>query len=244
VLDADQEVLERPRSVAACVTFTNWPAVHGAENFGAPGDTKVHLGLIPQPFCGNVAGASVYVLLLNPGLDPSDYYAEYEVPAYRNAVLSNLKQDFDDNPLPFLFLDPRFSWHSGFRWWHGKLARVIARLAKEWALPFADARARLATRLASIELFPYHSQSFRDPDPWHERLPSAKLATTYVHEVLMPRVYRGEATVIVTRKVKSWGLPNHPGVATYTSAQSRGAHLTPDSPGGRAILARLTRGSA
>lgn len=43
--------------------------------------------------------------------------------------------------------------------------------------------------------------------------------------------------LIVTRQARSWGLPPEDGVIVYTGTQARAAHLTPDSPGGKAILA-------
>jgi hypothetical protein len=66
-------------------------------------------GLLPQPFIGDLRLASIYVLSLNPGLQPSDYYGEYAVPEYRNAFLANLKQQFHEKAPPFIFLDPHYS---------------------------------------------------------------------------------------------------------------------------------------
>ena len=161
------------------------------------------------------------------------------MPDYRAALLANLKQQPPIGTIPFLFLEPQFAWHGGFDWWHGKLAKVIQRLASAWDVSFAKARARLGSALASIELVPYHSSTFRDSGGWLRKLRSVDLARTFVTEFVLPRVERGEAIVIVTRKVKSWSLPELPGVITYSAAQARAAHLTPNTPGGRAILSHL-----
>jgi hypothetical protein len=53
-------------------------------------------------FCLNLC------LSLSPGVDPSDYYGEYEIPAYRDALLVTLKRQFRDGGLPFMFLDLRY----------------------------------------------------------------------------------------------------------------------------------------
>ncbi len=45
-------------------------------NFGGS-RKRLHLSLIPQPFCGNVYSARVVILALNPGLNPLDYFGEY-----------------------------------------------------------------------------------------------------------------------------------------------------------------------
>ena len=239
VLDGDREVLNSPRSARAVVTRCSWQEASQASDFCAPGDRKLHLGLLPQPFFGDVRNASIYVLLLNPGIGPSDYYGEYEVPEYREALLANLKQHPRSGTTPFLFLDPQFAWHGGFGWWQGKLAKVMQRLASTRGISFAEAGSRLGSIVASIELFPYHSSSFQDAGGWLRRVRSVQLARAFVAEFVLPRVQRGEAIVIVTRKVEAWNLPEHAGVVTYNPGQARGAHLTPDSPGGRAILRYL-----
>jgi hypothetical protein len=235
VLDDDLETLEPDHYV----TRRGWQDAIGASDFCSPGDTKLHLGLLPQPFFGDVRRASIYLLLLNPGLGPHDYYGEYEVPEYRAALLANLKQQPRRGTIPFLFLDPQFAWHGGFAWWHRKLAKVMQRLASAWNVTFADARVRLGARLASIELLPYHSSAFRDTGGWLRKMRSVDLARAFVKEFVVPRVERGDAIVIVTRKVASWNLPENAGVVVYSAAQARAAHLTPNSPGGRAILNHL-----
>lgn len=124
ILDGDVEVLDSERSVRARISHGSWRQAYGAGDFAAPGDTRLHLGLLPFPFCGDVRSATIYLLLLNPGLGPHDYYGEHEVPEYRKALVENLQQTFRRDRAPFLFLDPQYSWHGGFGWWHGKLAGV------------------------------------------------------------------------------------------------------------------------
>jgi len=141
--------------------------------------------------------------------------------------------------MPFFFLDPRFAWHGGFDWWNSKLAKVIDRLAAARKTSFAEARTYLGSKLASIEMIPYHSASFKDQGGWLRNLRSVSLARAFVKQSVLPRVKRGKAIVIVTRKVRLWDLPRCSGVVKYTAGQAIGAHLTPNTPGGRAILKRL-----
>jgi hypothetical protein len=239
VLNADRPVLLSPRSQKWVDTAT-WPRVHRGNTFCAPGNKNLQLGLLPQPFFGDLRKASIYVLLLNPGVGPSDYYGESAVPPYRKALLATLRQQFAPGSISFIFLDPQFSWHGGFGWWHGKFARLIARLAKEWEVPFRDARARLGSRLASIELVPYHSSVFQDHG-WIRGLHSVALACAFVRDRVIPRVRDGQAIAIVTRHASTWNLPHHSRIIKYSGQQARAAHLTPDSPGGRAILKLLLR---
>ena len=57
----------------------------------------------------------------------------------------------------------------------------------------------------------------------------------------MPRVQGGDAVAIALRKVKEWDLPEHSGVIRYEGGQARSAHLTPNSPGGKAIVEHLLK---
>ena len=138
-----------------------------------------------------------------------------------------------------MFLDPHFSWHGGFLWWHGKLQGVIEALSKKRGKSFAEAREFLATKVASIELSPYHSTSFRNHDRLLENLHSVKLAREYVEKKLVPRAKSGKAIIIATRAVKHWNLPKHANIICYEGGHARGAHLTPNSQGGKAILKHL-----
>jgi hypothetical protein len=239
MLPADRAVLTAQKSLRSLVTISDWLSAHRGDDFGAPGDSRLHLGLLPQPFCGDLRRASIYVLLLNPGIGATDYYGEHELPTYRNALLCTLRQEFDPDAIPFLFLDPQYAWHGGYGWWHAKLAGVISRLATIWSVSFAVARARLGANLASLELLPYHSASFRDAGGWVRQLVSVALAKAFVRDVVIPRVLSGDAVAIVTRQAKAWDLPAHSGIIRYSGQQARGAHLSPNSPGGQAILQHL-----
>ncbi len=74
---------------------------------------------------------------------------------------------------------------------------------------------------------------------WPRQLRSVELARQFVSRVVVPRVRRGKAIAIVARKANLWGLPDLPGIVRYTAGEARGAHLTPNSRGGRLILERL-----
>ena len=75
---------------------------------------ELHLGLVPQPFMGDLDRARVFILLSNPGLSPDDYFAECQQPAFADRLIDNLRQQNQRHEYPFLFLDPSYSWHAGF----------------------------------------------------------------------------------------------------------------------------------
>ena len=132
LFDDDRPLLESRRSSKSLVCTASWEEAYRSDDFANPTDTRLHVGVLPHPYFGDLRGAYVYVLLLNPGLGPTDYYGEYEVPAYRKALRANRRQEFSDATFRFLHLDPQFGWHGGFEYWHRKLAGVIGELEKRW----------------------------------------------------------------------------------------------------------------
>ena len=200
----------------------------------------MHLGLYPMPFVGNLECAKVVVLLLNPGLAPTDYFGEYEVPGYRDRLVANLNQRGFDRPYPFFFLDPSLAWHSGYDWWHSKLHGVISELSRRWVVTYALARARVASEIAALELIPYHSEVFTLPISLRDRLQSVQVARAYTQDVLVPKAARGDVTLVVTRHVRTWGVKPGSNVVIYEGTETRGARISPGSRGGDQIIAALS----
>lgn len=236
LLAGDETLLSGPRSSTRAVVHQSWQSFIGGGDFGVRGDTRFHLSLVPLPFVGDVEHAKIVVLLLNPGLEPDDYFGEFQVPGFRDRLIDNLRQDFSRTEYPFVFLDPAISWHSGYRWWHGKFQRVIASLAGSWDVSYADARLHLAKIMACVELVPYHSVSYALSGKVRGGLRSAELACDYVHTVLRPRSEAGETLIVVTRHSSTWGLPESAHVVSYSGSETRAAHLTPTSRGGQRIV--------
>lgn len=212
-----------------------WDAFVGGDQWASKTD-RVHLGLLPMPYVGSLATARVFVLLLNPGFSPLDYFGEYRVPEYRTALSDCLVQNEASDSRGFYFLTPESSWHSGFRYWHSKLLGVVEEFSHTAGMPLVEAFAFVRRHLAAIELVPYHSESFGLSDRVVRDLRSVQLAQKYVREVVLPRAARGDATVVITRKAREWGVEPGDRVIVYGSSEARAAHLSPNSRGGRAIL--------
>jgi len=210
-----------------------------SEHFGKS-DSRFHTSLLPIPYGGDLSRADIFILLLNPGFSHADYFGEFHVPEFRKRLERNLTQNFENEEFPFLSLDPKFSWHSGFTWWEKKLRDIIALIAEErFGSRYLDALRHLSMRLALIELVPYHSSHFGG----HKligQLKSSEVAKRYVSEVLMPDVRRGMKTIVVTRQSASWDLgePDE-NCVVYVGGQTRGASLGLNTSGGKAILRQL-----
>ena len=217
-------------------------------------DKRLHLGVLPTPFMGDMLNASVYVLMLNPGLDERDYEWD-EKPCYREAVLASLKQERLEGTLPFLFLDTKFARHAGYSSWNytqrnrkpGRgLEKLIQALARKRGVSTEEARSELGKKLAVIQLVPYHSDKFSQKR-WLGRLPSVRLAQKFVQEIAAKRVSAKEAIIIAARGVNQhWDkylrdLTEEQGVIKYASYRGEPitAYLTPKSRGGCAILRHL-----
>ena len=68
VLDTDANVLESPSWKPWTAKYRGWRKATGDPDFCKSEDKRLHLGRIPVPFMGDMLNASIYVLMLNPGL--------------------------------------------------------------------------------------------------------------------------------------------------------------------------------
>ena len=239
ILHGDEILLEPRTAARFTAPYRSWESFLARHDFG--NDRRLHLSLLPQPFFGNIDSAPVVILTLNPGLSPIDYYSERFVPAYRRALLANLKLARRHSRFPNLCLDPRFSWHGVFTYWHRRLAGLIDAFAAGSGLRRVDALSFFSNSIATLELVPYHSSSYGLTDRVVRSLRSVKLARAFVADVLMPRARAGRTLLVVARKAGHWGIPRTKGVIVYKAAETRAAHLTPRSRGGQAILRHLRR---
>lgn len=206
-------VYSSPREYIESDSFNDWD------------DSKLHLGLHPMPMLGNLARAKVVFLLLNPGLTPCDYFAESDNKAYWQALRRSTLQQLDGDEYPFLFLNPEFSWHSGFSWWTKKLKPILREMGGRDERR-GDALRRLSQSIANIELYPYHSRKFRY-SKGIGKLRSPTLAKEYVHEVLLPRARAGKVLLVAMRRAREWGLPvDQSLVHSFDARLARGAHLS------------------
>lgn len=197
------------------------------------------LGYLPVPFAGNLKKASIFILMLNPGFGPADSYAEGHSRKFNKALRECLNQT---SKAYFYALDPQFSWTGAFYYWHKKLEKLILKIATIKGTSFSEARRFLADHLACIEMVPYHSGSFNSSGKLLDHLHSANLAKNFVRKNLYKKAANGEILIVVTRKIDSWGLrPIKNKVVNYTGGEARGAHLTPSSKGGGAIIDFLKR---
>lgn len=211
-----------------------------SSSFGVSDDHVYHLGLLPKPFVGSLERASIFILMLNPGFMPIDYLAEHHIGEFRSAAIGNLRQEPMDHAFPFFSLNPRFSWHSGFTYWHRRLAEIARELSGCRRISYRAALSELAQTVCGVELVPYHSAYFGLPRPILRRLASVQLVVDFVHNVLVPRAVAGDAVIIAARSARYWKLPpRRKNIVVYERGETRGAHLSLNSRGGRAIAKHL-----
>jgi len=173
--------------------------------------------------------------MLNPGFKMADYYAEYQMPAFRQRAVANLKQRFDAVDFPFLFLDPAFSWHTGFSYFERKLRPIVGEIAQQCGVSYLEGLRRLSRSIAVLQMVPYHSAGFKSS--WAFKLHSAEKAKELAREYIFRRARAGEAIAIILRNGKQWGAsPRCRNVVCYGGPHVRGAWLGPETVGGKAIL--------
>ncbi|KUG09219.1 hypothetical protein [Solirubrum puertoriconensis] len=233
LLAGDQQLIARGSRV---LDYRSYDAFVKSSDFGGE-STNFHLSLLPQPFIGNLTRASVFLLFLNPGFSPGDYYALQHSPTYAAAIMRNLAQKNGADAYPFFFLDPQFAWTAGGRWWQTKFRSIAGELANRNGCSLQKALEHISRHIACLEMYPYHSQSFREPKV---ELASKKLICQYVKDVLVPRALGDDAMIVAARRAAHWQLPlSHKNIIQLSTGEARGAHMTMNTSSGRAILQKL-----
>ena len=231
----DKEEISRRAPGAIDEPINSYEGFLRSKRFGDIDDHAFHFSLLPAPYVGNLNQAKIFLLMLNPGFNMSDYYAEYQVPAFKRRAITNLKQSFDGVEFPLMFLDPDFSWHSGFGYFERKLRPITRAIVDQRGKTYLEALRQLAGCVAVLQMVPYHSASFKDS--WAYELPSAGKAKQFACEHVYRRTEAGEAIAIILRNGKQWDPQSRRrNLVPYTGALARGASLGPETPGGKAIL--------
>ena len=223
IFPGDELLLDKPE---VTVLYDSWDTVISQEDFGAKqncgsNDTRLHLSLLPEPFFGSIATAPVVILSLNPGLHYDGYYSEFFVPDYGRALLDTLRRR-PDKRFPHMWLNPRFAWHSGFSYWHGRLAGLIDQFAQELKVRRLESLSFFAKSVATLQLVPYHSASFGLNDSIINDLESVGLARAFLRDILMPRE---DVLLVSVRKRERWNLPNLDS-RVIEGSRSRAAYFT------------------
>jgi hypothetical protein len=200
-----------------------------------PTDSRLHLGLIPIPYFGDLNEATAFILMLNPGFGSGDYYGEYKVPALRAAMVSNLRQE-PGRQYPLLSLNPEFSWHSGAHYWRPRLHWLALAIAQQKGTTYLDALSTVARRVCILQLVPYHSTAFALPGRILSQLESPDLAKTFVHDHILTK---SDVLILVTRQSRYWSLPERANIVTYEGSETRAALLSQRTRGGQALAKHL-----
>jgi hypothetical protein len=218
-------------------TFLSLDDYVTSPEFGMQSDRSLHLGLLPIPYIGCLEKASIFILMLNPGFSPTNYFSEQNSQEYKKAHMHTLRQENTKDDYPFIFLDPKFSWHPGFEYWQKKLQTIIEAYAKQAQITYQQALKFISQKLACLELFPYPSKTF-GATAILDILPSTTLMLKYTQEIIKPKARNDEVVVIVARGAKYWNLIGH-NIFPYGTAEARAAHLSLESRGGQIIARHL-----
>lgn len=174
-------------------------------------DTSLHLDLLPQPFIGDIKKAKIIICSLNPGFDKENYKDEEYI---KEHIKKQFSQDEDEHPSMFwLENDENIKTTGGAKWWRKKLnqnskkASLVYNIAQEYNKENPDEKKEavfewLSKNMAAIELFPYHSKSFKES--LLKECESTKIIKKYVHQVLIPEAKEGKRLICFTRSFRLW----------------------------------------
>jgi len=189
----------------------------------------VFANLLPQPWVGPIKTAHAFLLQLNPGFSGPEVEIERSNRDFREALRENLEGE-----LPNLFLDNRFSSHPGRRWVESHLRGVAS---NRW----------LASSVAQLEIFPYHSKSFVMSGRVKRillDLPSVRTMKRWARDILIPAAMRDQIAIVVQRSSKVWGFtPDHESksIVIYRGAECQGGWITSNTRGGQLLIRCVAR---
>ena len=175
---------------------------------GSSKDTSLHLDLLPQPFIGDIKKAKIIICSLNPGFDKKNDEDEKNIEEH-------IKKQFSQDEHPSMFWlenDENIKNTGGAKWWRKKLnqnskkASLVYNIAKNYnnENPEDEIEAVfewLSKNMAAIELFPYHSKSFKKS---LTNCKSTRIIRDYVHE-LIKNEENDKKLICFTRSFNLWG---------------------------------------
>lgn len=196
------------------VTYQTLEEYVKSENFGKKKDTKLHLGLLPNPYIGDIKNSKIFILSLNPGLNPADYVQE-RTKEFQERYWNNICQN-GENKFPFIYLDPFICSHPGYSYWNKKFKDFLKEIQKSKQCLWIEAQQHLSKHISTLELIPYHSQSFYLPEKKiMQNLQSLKDIKQYVHDEIVPKAINNEAIIIATRQIMRWNLPENENIIQF-----------------------------
>jgi hypothetical protein len=209
------------------------PYLHSADAPHVADPKNLKFNLLPYPFVGDIAGADVWVLMLNSNIGDRDEIDE-EDPQFRKRQCANLRQDFSGLDYPLLSLDPVLSGTGTYQYYNVRngFYDLIAVYGARAGIPLEEARKIIARRVAVLQLLPYRSKSGQFVEKLSSVMPSSRLVYRAVQETISER----HKLIIVPRSATLWGLKyeqNTDGVITYRADQARSGSLKPAAIGGK-----------
>jgi hypothetical protein len=230
ILDGDKSFLNE--SILSKYTVThNWCSYNADRHFGDESECRFHLGLRPIPFAGNLKNSKLFILMLNPGFNPSDYYAEYQSDEFVQALQKTYQQDDD---VKNIFLEPRFSWHPGFSYWHKKFSSLINAYTANKNITRIKTLQIFQDKISFLEVYPYHSQNFKQSS-FLKNLYSKKIIVDFVEKVLVDEAKKGEAMLLVLRGNEHWKLEAQSNIFVYKKSECRAGHINEKTRDGKIL---------
>ena len=239
ILPGDKKILNESKTpISSIRDFIDW---HSDKDFGQRLPHELQAGLLPVPFVGDLRKARVFLLTLNPGFEPLDLYSEDTNADFKKDLVHNLTQSSLDSEYPFLTLNPKHSWHGGYKYWGKRFSDLIAFFQTERKCSFRQSLAFIAQNMAVLEAVPYHSTSFKVSHKTIATMESWKAIRSYVHKELIPRALEEKILLIVLRANWFWNLDASTNVIIYKQSEAIGSSLSLSSRGGKAIQSFLSK---
>ncbi len=131
----------------------------------------VRLGLLPQPYMGDIENSKIIIVMLNPGYEGGEYDEHIKDETSRQAILDTIHQNFSGvlSEYRYMYLNPRFRLTDGYKYLYatpndpriGRLRECIEFFAQKHHISPEESVRFIANNICMVEVFPYHSNKFK-----------------------------------------------------------------------------------
>jgi len=193
---------------------------------------------LPQPFYGDLKGAGVYFLFVNPNLD---LHNKNPNSAEKEAWKRNYAQI--ETEKPFVPLNATIN-HEAAKYWKKKFEPLSTNL-KERKYSEADSDSLIHKNICGLELFPYTSKNFDtgEAEKLAQNVKSSELIKSFAHELVKDE----KKLLIVFRANAGWDIKGG-NVVRYTGPFCQHASLnsridTKNAGGGASLYVSIKKDS-
>ncbi|MFA7097116.1 MAG: hypothetical protein WC383_11645 [Gammaproteobacteria bacterium] len=201
------------------------------------------LGLLPQPYMGDIENSRIVLVMLNPGFAGNEY-EEHRDPISKEAILNTIYQRFDGHlsNSRYMYLNHVFSETAGYKYLcnekrKGQEKGIIRDCIDEFSVTLSiskiNAEKFVSNNICMIEPIPYHSEKFGSMTKCLQGLPSFLKAKEYLEEKVKDE--RNKMFIVRRERLYYESCFASSNVERFVNGEGHSAFFTLEKHGGKLL---------